>query len=177
MRKPPFLVSYALMTWDEILGLALCLLVMGVGLVGTMLPGLPGTPLVFLAAFGHRLYFGEHGAADWVLWALGLLAGFSLLVDYFLTVLGARRFGASWKGILGAVIGGGVGILFGLPGVFLGPLIGALLFELAGGRKLRDSARAGLGAALGLVAGTIGRMACCLAMIGLFAISVLARSH
>ncbi len=165
------------MTWDEIVGLTLCLLVMAFGLVGTMLPGLPGTPLVFLAAFGHRLYFGEHGASDWVLWALGLLTVFSLVMDFVVTALGAKHLGASWKGILGAVVGGGVGIFFALPGVLLGPLIGALLFELAGGRKLRDSARAGLGAALGLIVGTIGRMACCIAMIGLFAINILTRSH
>jgi len=164
------------MTWDQVLGLSLTLLVMAIGLIGTILPGLPSTPLVLLAAIGHRLYFGVHGAPDWVLWALGLLTVFSLVTDYIVTAAGARHLGASWKGIVGAVLGGMVGVFFGLPGVLLGPLVGALLFEIASGRKLKESVKAGIGAALGLVVGTIGKMACCLAMIGLFALSVLWRS-
>jgi uncharacterized protein YqgC (DUF456 family) len=164
------------MTWDQVLGLSLTLLVMGIGLIGTMLPGLPSTPLVLLAAIGHRLYFGVHGAPDWVLWALGMVTVFSLVMDYILAALGAKHLGASWKGIVGALLGGMAGVFFGLPGVLLGPLIGALLFEVASGRRLAESIRAGVGATLGLVAGAIGKMACCLAMIGLFTLSVIWRS-
>ena len=164
------------MTWDQALGLLLTLIVMAIGLIGTMLPGLPSTPLVLLAAIGHRLYFGVHGAPDWVLWALGLITVVSLVMDCFVTALGAKHLGSTWKGIVGAMLGGLVGVLFGLPGVLLGPLLGALVFELASGRRLAESIRAGLGATLGLVAGTIGKMACCLAMIGLFALSVIWRS-
>jgi uncharacterized protein YqgC (DUF456 family) len=154
----------------------LTLLVMGIGVIGSMLPGLPSTPLVLFAAVGHRLYFGSHGAPNWVLWALGVLTVFSLVMDCVLTAFGARKLGASWKGILGATIGGIFGVFFGLPGVLIGPLLGALALELVSGRKFRDAFRAGVGATAGLLAGTIGRLACCLLMIGLFTLSVLKHS-
>ena len=75
------------MTAEQIIGLALALVLMLVGLAGSILPGIPSTPLVLLAAIGHRLYFGEHGAN---LWVLGILLGLTLLsiaVDYLATVL------------------------------------------------------------------------------------------
>ena len=153
------------MSWDQVIGLVLTVAVMGVGVIGCMFPGVPGTPVVMLAALGHRLYFGTHGAATWVLWALGVLTVTSVVMDYVATYLGARRMGASCKGILGAFVGGVIGIFFGLPGLLLGPLLGALTFEVLSGRRLRDSFRAGVGATLGLIAGSIGRLACCLKMI------------
>jgi uncharacterized protein YqgC (DUF456 family) len=168
--------KFAGMTWEQILGLVLTLLVMGIGVIGSMLPGLPSTPLVLFAAVGHRLYFGAHGAPNWVLGILAVLTVFSLVMDCILTAFGAKKLGATWKGILGATIGGFAGLFFGLPGVLIGPLLGALSFELVSGRKLRDAFRAGVGATAGLLAGTIGRLACCLLMIGLFALSVLKRS-
>ena len=54
--------------------------------------------------------------------------------------------------------------------------IGALAFEMAGGRKLKESSRAGVGATLGLLAGALGKVFCCLAMMGLFTADVIYRS-
>ena len=162
------------MSIEQIVGLCLALLVMGVGILGSLLPALPSTPLVLAGAVAHRLYFGEASARTSVL-LLGITL-FSLGVDYLATMLGARKLGATWRGILGAVVGACVGLFFSLPGMILGPFIGALLFEMVGGRKFDEAARAGVGALLGLLAGALGKMACGMAMMGIFTVDVIYRS-
>ena len=98
-------------------------------------------------------------------------------VDYLASVIGARKLGATWRGMLGAVVGALIGILFSLPGIILGPFLGALLFEFLGGRDVREAALAGAGAMLGIFVGALGKVACSAAMIGLFAASVWSRSR
>jgi uncharacterized protein YqgC (DUF456 family) len=100
----------------------------------------------------------------------------SVLLDYLASMWGAKRFGATWRGVAGAAVGGLIGIFFNLPGILLGPFIGATLFELAGGYKLKEATHAGLGATLGLLAGVIGKCGICALMIGLFAANVIYRS-
>lgn len=158
------------------MGLCLTLVVMLAGLIGSVLPVLPGTPIILLAAIVHRLCFGEHGASIWVLVGLALFTLLSFGFDYLASMFGAKKMGATWRGVTGAVVGGIVGIFFNIPGIILGPFIGAVLFELVGGRKIKHAARAGLGAFLGLLAGAVGKLAICLAMIGLFAASVIYNS-
>jgi hypothetical protein len=164
------------MTTEQILGLIIALLVMLVGVAGAILPGLPSTPFVLAAAVGHKLYFGPAGPAWWVLVILALLTALSLVVDYLASVYGAKRLGATWRGAVGAVVGGLIGLFFAVPGILLGPFIGAAVFELAGGRNWKESGWAGVGATLGLLAGTLGKLACCLAMMGLFTFNVIYRS-
>lgn len=164
------------MSTEQIIGLALALVVMFIGLAGSILPGLPSTPIVLAAAVGHKLYFGHAGPAWWVIAILGLIAVLSLGVDYVATVYGAKRLGATWRGATGAVVGALIGIFFSLPGLLLGPFIGAMAFEMAGGRDAKESTRAGIGATIGLLAGALGKVACCIAMMGLFTVNVIYRS-
>jgi len=84
-------------------------------------------------------------------------------------------------GLILALLVMGVGMVgsvlfFGLPGILLGPFVGALLFELIGGREFTESARAGLGASLGLLAGAAGKLFFCLLMMALFTANVIYRS-
>jgi hypothetical protein len=164
------------MTAEQIIGFGVAMLIMALGVAGSVLPGLPSTPLVLVGAVAHKLYFGE-ASADW--WVIGLLGGFmvlSLLMDYLATVYGAKRLGATWRGMVGAVVGGLVGLFFNLVGVLIGPFVGAMLFEMAAGRDVRASSKAGLGATLGLLAGALGKVGCSVAMMGVFAFNVLYRS-
>ena len=164
------------MTLEQIIGLTLTLLVMCVGIAGSILPGIPSTPVVLIAALGHRLYFGVHSAAWWVLGILGALTVLSLVMDYVASVYGAKRLGATWRGAVGAIVGGLIGMFFNLPGILLGPFVGAVVFEMAGGREIRGASKAGIGATLGLLAGAVGKLACCVAMIALFSFNVIYRS-
>lgn len=74
---------------------------------------------------------------------------------------------------MGALIGGLVGLFFGPLGLILGPFVGALAFEMIGGRDVKASSKAGTGAVLGLLAGALGKLVCCVVMILLFVGSVL----
>lgn len=164
------------MSVEQMIGLGLALLVMIVGLIGTVVPGLPGTPLILVGGVAHRLYFGDASANNWVLALLVVLTALALLVDYVAGMVGAKKLGATWRGVLGAVLGGIVGLFFSIPGILLGPFVGATLLELMGGREFKPAARAGLGATLGLLVGGVGKISISVAMIVLFTANVIARS-
>ncbi|MEI9864141.1 MAG: DUF456 domain-containing protein [Limisphaerales bacterium] len=129
------------MTTEQIVGLSLTLLVMLAGLIGSILPALPGTPLMLIAAIGHRLYFGTASISNLVLGVLIGLMVVSLVFDFLASMLGAKKFGATWRGMTGAVIGGIIGLFFSLPGIILGPFVGAMLFEMLVTRNLKRQRR------------------------------------
>jgi uncharacterized protein len=164
------------MTTVEIIGLSLALFVMLIGFVGSIVPGLPGPPLVLVAAIAHRLYFGQHSVGPLVMICLIVLALLSVVLDYVASIYGAKRLGATWRGALGAGIGGIVGMFFGIPGMIAGPFVGATVFELIGGYKFKKASQAGVGATLGLLAGLVGKCAVCVAMMALFSANVIYRS-
>ena len=164
------------MTAEQITGLAIALLVMCVGVAGAILPGLPSTPLVLLAAIGHKIYFGETGVGWLMMTFLTLFTLLSLVMDYLATFYGAKKLGATWRGAVGAIVGGLIGLFFNLPGIILGPFIGALTFELLGGRKFKDATKAGAGATIGLLAGALGKVACCAVMMIAFTANVIYHS-
>lgn len=154
----------------------LAAIVIAVGLLGTVLPILPGLPLVFggmlLAAWAGG--FERIGVATIVV--LGVLTLFSLVIDFWATAMGARRVGASRKAVLGAVLGTIAGLPFGPLGLFAGPFAGALAGELLHRRKLGrrdvgDAARIGFGTWLGIVLGVVLKLGVAFAMIGLFVLA------
>jgi uncharacterized protein len=164
------------MTTVEIVGLSLALLVMLAGLVGGLVPGFPGTLVVLGAVIVHRFCFGPASVSKAVLIILVLLTLVALALDFVAGWFGANKFGATWRGALGAVLGGLVGLFFGLPGIILGPFVGATLLELSGGREWKPAAKAGLGATVGLFAGIVGKFSINVIMILLFATNVILRS-
>ena len=142
-----------------------------VGAAGTVVPVLPGAPLVFLGLLtaAWRDGFERVGAVPLVL--IGLLAAASFAVDVAGTALGARRAGASWQALLGATLGSLIGLLFGLPGLLVGPFAGAFAGEWWARRDLRQAGRAGLGTWLGLLFAAAGKIAIVFAMVGTFALA------
>ena len=171
--SPPFPLCFlARVTTEQTIGLVLALILMAIGCLGSVLPGIPSTPLVLIVAIGHKLYFREASAGWVVLTLLALTTALSLVMDYLASIYGAKRFGATRKGMVGAIVGGIVGLFFNLPGILLGPFIGSAIFELMGGREFKPAMKAGVGATLGLFAGAVGKLVCCLAMVILFVISV-----
>ncbi|MEJ7746930.1 MAG: DUF456 domain-containing protein [Luteimonas sp.] len=145
-----------------------------IGLLGTVLPALPGLPLIFggmlLAAWAGD--FQKIGIP--MLVVLGVLTLLSLAIDFFATMVGAKRVGASRKAIIGAVLGTFAGLFFGPVGLFAGPFIGALAGELLHGRNLDQkglgqATKVGLGTWVGIVFGVVLKLTLAFAMIGLFA--------
>jgi hypothetical protein len=149
---------------------------MCVGLIGSVVPVIPGLPLILIVAVGHRLYFGAASIGDLGLMLLTVLTAAALFMDYIATMIGARKLGATWWGLGGALVGGVIGLFFALPGVILGPFLGAMLAELLTGREFDAAVKAGVGAVVGLVAGAIAKLACSAAMMGVFTFDVIRRS-
>lgn len=143
------------------------------GIAGTVVPVLPGVPLVFagmlLAAWAD--HFQHIGA--FTLTILGVLSVFALLIDFVAGLLGAKRVGASTRALWGASLGTLIGLFFGLPGLLLGPFLGAALGELSAGRELAHASRVGVGTWLGLLFGTLAKIALCFTMLGIFALRLL----
>jgi hypothetical protein len=138
------------------------------GLVGTVAPFLPGTPLIVLGALVYAY------ATDWApigpgrLAILAVLVALGYVLHYAAGALGARRAGGSAWAFVGALVGGGVGIFFGIPGLLLGPPLGAIAGELLKTGDLTTSIRTGIAAFLGMVAGAVANFAIGVIMIGLF---------
>lgn len=161
------------MDWSVLLWILVALLVVA-GLAGTVLPALPGVPLVFVGLFVGA-WINDFQDVGWVtVGILGVLALIAWLVDFVAGAAGARYLGASSRAFWGATLGAIVGIFFGLPGMLLGPFFGAVIGELSGGSGLYGSGRAGLGAWLGLVVATALKLALVFLMLGIFVFAVFA---
>ncbi|QSX76093.1 DUF456 domain-containing protein [Lysobacter arenosi] len=144
-------------------------ILMLVGIAGTVLPALPGLPLVF-AGMLLAAWAGDFREVGWVpLVILGLLTVLSLGIDLLATSIGAKRVGASKLAVVGAVLGTFAGLFFGPVGLFAGPFVGALGGELIHGREVRKAAKVGFGTWLGIVFGVVLKLGLAFAMLGLFA--------
>jgi len=144
-----------------------------VGFVGTILPALPGVPLIFVGMLLAAWTDGFQHVGTFTLIVLGVLTVLALAVDFVAGVFGAKRVGASRYAIIGAALGTFVGLFFGLPGLLLGPFAGALVGELAAGGTLRKATGVGVGAWLGFVVGAVLKLGVCFAMLGIFAVAFL----
>jgi uncharacterized protein YqgC (DUF456 family) len=142
-----------------------------IGVVGTVIPALPGSPLVFggltLIAWGDR--FQRVGLWPLVLIAVLMLA--ALAIDLIMTVYGAKRAGASRWAVLGAGLGLLLGLFLGPLGILIGPFVGAIVAEYIAQRDLDKATRAGVGAGLGVLIGSISRVVLVFSMIGVFLIA------
>lgn len=138
------------------------------GMAGAVLPVLPGVPLVFagmlLAAWAD--HFEHVGPVTLVV--LVLLGAVAMAVDFLAGLAGARRVGASRLALVGATLGTLAGFFFGLPGIVFGPFAGAVAGELVAGGHARHAAHVGLGTWLGLLFGTLAKLALCFTMLGVF---------
>ena len=149
-----------------------------VGLIGTIVPVLPGTTVILAAAIIHRMMLGPDKSIGWhtiiVLVLLTLATyGLDVLAGYF----GAKYFGATKWGTLGAILGALVGLFFGLIGLFVGPVIGAIVGEVIAGKRMIDAGRAGWGSLLGNIGAMVAKLIIALAMIIIFLIAVPSPFH
>ena len=112
--------------------LALTIVLMAVGLLGSVVPGLPGVTLIFLSALLYAILTDFQTVGAVILVILFVLAALAFLADFFATSYGARRFGASNWGTVGGAIGGIVGALAGLLLAGIGSLFGLIAGTIAG---------------------------------------------
>ena len=144
-----------------------------VGLIGTVLPVFPGTIIILAGALVHGLMIGREKSVGWrTIAILVLLTLATYVLDFLSGYFGARFFGATKWGMVGAVLGALVGTVFGIVGLFVGPVIGAVLGEFIAGKRMIDAGRAGWGSLLGNLGAVIGKLLFALAMIAIFFLTV-----
>lgn len=158
----------SVLLWVLAIGLVL------VGLAGSVLPVLPGVPLMLLGMFIAAWIDSFARIGPWTLAILSALTLLSVVIDILASALGAKRVGASRQAVLGAAAGGVLGIFLGLPGLILGPFVGAVAGELLARRRLsraetRVAVNIGLAAWVGFLVGTVAKLAIAFAMLGVFA--------
>jgi len=144
-----------------------------VGLIGTVLPVIPGTTIILAAAILHRVMVGAEKSVSW--WTVALLVLLTLAsyaLDFASSYFGAKHFGATRWGLFGAILGAIVGIFFGLIGLFAGPVLGAIAGEFFAGKCMIAAGRAGWGSLLGNIGGMIAKLVIALVMITIFLVSV-----
>ena len=143
-----------------------------VGLIGAVVPVLPGTTIILAAVIIHRIMLGPEKSVGWrVIVVLILLTLLSYAIDVVSGYFGAKFFGATGWGAFGAIIGALVGLFFGIIGLFVGPVVGAITGEFIAGKRMIDAGRAGWGSLLGNLCGMVGKLMIALAMIAIFLVT------
>jgi uncharacterized protein YqgC (DUF456 family) len=139
-----------------------------VGLAGTLLPLLPGIPLMLVGMI-LAAWADDFTRIGWVtLVILAVLTALSFVIELVAAALGAKRVGASRQAIAGAALGTALGFFLGLPGLILGPFVGALAGELMARRDPAQAVHVGIGAWVGFMLGTIAKLAVAFMMLGVF---------
>jgi len=142
-----------------------------VGVIGTVLPALPGAPLVFLGLLVAAWADHFQKVGWFTLSVLAILTILTFVVDFMAASLGAKRVGASWLALAGAAVGMIVGLFFNIPGLILGPFLGAVLGEYLARRDWAQARRVGFGTWLGMLLGIAGKLALIFTMVGLFVLA------
>jgi uncharacterized protein YqgC (DUF456 family) len=140
-----------------------------VGILGSILPGLPGPPLSYTGLiFLHWTSFAQFSARLLIIWAFIVII--VAVLDYVVPVWGTKKFGGTRAGVRGSTIGLIIGVLllpmmgivlgpFGLIGILGGPFLGAWIGEKYAGQNSDQALRAAAGSFIGFLAGTLMKIA------------------
>jgi uncharacterized protein YqgC (DUF456 family) len=139
-----------------------------VGLCCAIVPALPGIPLIFggiwlIAGTDHYRHLGH-----WWLIAIATVGFVGLIVDLLAGSWGAKRVAASPLAVWGALVGTLIGLFLGIPGILLGPFVGAMFGELASGNSVLRATHVGIGTWVGLIFGTLAKWVAGVMMVALF---------
>lgn len=143
------------------------------GILGGVLPVLPGPPLsyigILLLHFTENYQFSNRFLLFWA-----VITILVYLFDYIIPAWGTKRFGGSKRGVWGSIIGLIVGLIFlGPLGIIIGPFAGAVIGELTGGKDSASALRSGFGSFMGFLAGTIMKLITSGLMTWYFAVKLL----
>lgn len=157
---------------DIILWIAAVLL-MGVGILGTVIPMIPGLPMIFAGAWLAAFIDHYDKINVWVVVLLGVLMLIGLAIDWIAQTMGAKKAGATKLGIVGSLIGTFVGIFTGLWGLIFMPLLGAAIGEFIDHQDMLRSGKVGFATWLGMIIGTVVKLALAFTMIGVVIADIL----
>ena len=139
------------------------------GLVGVVLPAIPGLPMLWLGVLIYGWATGFQAVTVGTVVLTGIIALVGMALDFLAGVLGAKTFGASWYGVLGALLGGIIGfVVTSVPGLFVGSFIGAWLGEYLKYQRTSSATMAGFGTITGIIFGMVLKIIFALLIIGIF---------
>jgi uncharacterized protein len=152
----------------------IALLVLGVacvvlGVVLLPMPAIPALGVIFIGVFVTAWADGFARIGWFSLAVMLALTVFGSIADNVATLIGARRAGASWWGVAGAGVGMLVGLAFGLPGLIVGPAVGAFVFEYVRNPDFRAAGWAGAGGVFGFLLGIVAKSAFGMLIVGIAA--------
>lgn len=143
-----------------------------VGLAGVVLPAIPGSALLVVGAVLVAWAEGFTRVSGWTVAACAFVGIAIWVTDFLAGILGAKAFGASRWAVVGAGIGLLVGLFLGLPGIILGPAVGAIVLEYARDPNFERAMKAGVGAFLGFVLGTAVKVSLAFVLVGVVAFAL-----
>ena len=146
-----------------------------VGFLGTFLPLLPGTSLIYLGVLAHYFLMGmgSSGLTILSLVGIGLIYIVTVIVDWFSGAIGAKWFGSSKWGVWGAIVGGIVGLFIPFPGIIVTPILGVFIAEMLFAKKeIRTAGKSTVGTVVGGVTGTIVKMTLAMVMVAWYVADV-----
>lgn len=144
----------------------LAIVLIAVGLAGTVLPALPGVPLIFIGVLLAAWAEDFRRISGWTIGVLVVLTVLGIVVDYVAAALTAKRAGASKYGVIGAAVGTLAGIFSGLWGLLFMPLAGAAIGEFIAHRDALRAGRVGVATWFGLVVAVAVKLAVAFTMLG-----------
>ncbi|GIV33813.1 MAG: membrane protein [Chitinophagales bacterium] len=145
------------MDYTELLLIFAVLLLSGIGILGCILPVLPGPPISFAAVLLYHFAKGGVFSLTFLIVALGFVVLVTIL-DYTIPAFATKKFGGSKEGVWGGIIGLVVGLIFspfGFVSIIICPLLGAVIGDLVAGRQLQVALKSGLGSFIGFLAATV----------------------
>ena len=144
-----------------------------VGLVGIVMPALPGHLLILAGLALAAWADGFRHVSGWTLGVIAVIAVASFAIDFASAAMTTKKLGASRRAVAGAALGTLGGFFFGLPGLIAGPFVGAVIGELTATKDVRQAGRAGVAATIGFAIGTAVKVAFAFVMIAVFAAAFL----
>lgn len=153
--------------WLNVLLWILAIASVSVGLLGTMIPILPGLPMIFIGSWLAAWIDDYNEISVTAVVIIGVLTVIGLAIDWVAQTMGAKKAGASKLGIIGSFIGTIVGIFTGLWGLLFMPLIGAAIGEFIDHQDMLRSGKVGLATWIGMLVGTVIKLSLAFTMVGI----------
>jgi len=139
------------------------LILCGLGIVGCVAPALPGPPLTYGALLVYHFGKGDVFSMPFLVVSLVFVI-LTLVIDYVLPVYATKKFGGTKQGVWGGIIGLIAGLFFAPWGIIIGPLVGAVIGDLAAGKQFESALKSGIGSFVGFIAATALKLSVCITL-------------
>lgn len=144
-----------------------------VGVIGSIIPGIPGTPVSYIGFLCFHYSSDSNHLPIWMHVFFIILILAALVLDYVIPIMGTKKFGGSKYGTWGSTVGLLIGLFFGLPGLIIGPFLGAFVFELIYKRDSKQAFKSALGSFVGFLLSTGIKTILALVMLGIILVKTL----